>query len=81
MIFGRIRQSIADRSREVIFPIYIALVRPHMKYCVQFCSFQYKRDLDVLERVQQRPNKKIKSLENLSCEERLRAMGLLILRQ
>ena len=53
-------------------------MRQHLKYWVQLWTSQCKRDLDILERVQQKATKMTKGLEYLSHVERLRELGLLL---
>ena len=53
----------ASRSREVILPLFSALVRPYLEYYIQMWSIQNRKDVDLLEHIQM---KDIKMVEHLS---------------
>ena len=72
-ILWLIRRTIMYKEKQLIVPLYKAIVRPHLEYCIQAYR---KKDIDKLERIQRRATKMIPQLRDLSYESHLLQCGL-----
>ena len=63
---GLTRRTITYKEKQLIVPLYKAIVRPHLEYCIQAWRPYRKKDIDKLERIQRRATKMIPELRDLS---------------
>ena len=71
-----IRRNITYKEYSLIVPLYKAIVRPHLEYCIPAWSPYLRKDIDMLEKIQRRATKLIPGLRDLRYEERLKECGL-----
>ncbi len=71
-----INRSFSFKTKDVILPLYISLVRLYLEYAVQFWAPHYTKGIAKLEAVQRRATKMITSLRNKSYEEWLARLNL-----
>jgi len=66
------KRTIIYKDLKIMLNLYKTLVRPHVEHCVSAWSPHYKKDKELLEKVQRRFTKMIKGMKGKSYEERLR---------
>ena len=75
-VLGMIRRNITYKEKSLTVPLYKAIVRPHLEYCIQAWSPYVRKDIDMLDKIQRRAPKLIPGLRDLRYEERLKKYGL-----
>ena len=78
---GVVKKSFKHLDEESLPVLYKSYIRPHMETCVQAWSPYYKRDIEVLEKIQRRTTKLVPSLKQLPYEERLSRLNLMPLEE
>ena len=75
-ILGLIRRHFKFLHKDVVIRLYKQMVRPHLEYAVQAWNPYLAKDRIILESVQQRATKLIRSVSSLSYEQRLQHLKL-----
>ena len=55
-VLGMIRRNITYNEKSLIVPLYKAIVRPHLEYCIQAWSPYIRKDIDMLEKNSEESN-------------------------
>ena len=75
-ILGLIWRTIMYKEKQLITPLYKAIVRPHLEYCIHAWRPYRKKDIDKLESIKRRATKMIPELRERIYENRLLQCGL-----
>jgi len=73
---GCIKKELATRDREVIISLYSALLEALSGVLCPSLGPPVQKDVELLVQAQRRATKMSERREHLSCEERLRELGL-----
>ena len=69
-----IRRNITYKENSLIVPLYKAIVRPHLEYCIHAWSPYLRKHIDMLEKIQRRATKLILGLTTQLETRRLRGI-------
>ena len=64
-VLGMICRNITYKAKSLIVPLYKAIIRSHLEYCIQAWSPYLRKDIDMLEKIQRRATKLIPGLRDL----------------
>ena len=52
-VLGMIRRNITYKEKSLIIPLYKAIVRPHLEYCIHTWNPYLRKDVDMLENTEE----------------------------
>ena len=75
-ILGLIARTFECRDKRIMMKLYKSLVRPQLHYCIQAWRPHLHKDIDILEKVQERATRMVEGLKGLGYEDRLKKLNL-----
>jgi len=69
-MLGLIKRTVSSRQLGIMLNLYKSIVRPHLEYCSPARSPYYKKDKELLEKIQHRFTHFFKDLKDLDYLER-----------
>ena len=75
-MLGLIKRTVSSRQPGIMLNLYKSIARPHLEYCSLAWSPYYKKDKELLEKIQHRFTRFFKNLKDLDYSERLTRLGL-----
>ena len=76
MMLGIIKRNFKFLEKEAFKNLYKAMVRSHLEYAQSSWSPRYKKDIELIEKVQKRATKLVAICKNKPYEDRLRILDL-----
>lgn len=80
-VLGLIRRHFGQLDPYSFKILYNSYVRAHLEYCIQAWSPYLKKDINCLERVQNRATKLVEGMKKLTYPERLKRLNMTTLEQ
>jgi hypothetical protein len=76
VVLGQISRSFKYRDKRIFPRLYTRYVRPHSEFASQAWNPSYQKDIEMLEKVQQRALKMVSGLTRSTYEEKLKELGM-----
>ena len=67
-VLGMIRRNVTYKENSLIAPLYKAIVRPRLEYCIQAWNPYRRKHIYMLEQIQRRATKLIPGLRDIRYE-------------
>ena len=75
-MLGLIRRNIQHKNKGIMLKLYKSLVRPHVEYCSSAWYHYFKKDVELIEKIQHYFTRMLPDLKSKPYKERLQELGL-----